>query len=114
MTKRLLTAVFLMLALLSASSGTPLQRCGMMMPETTASSCGCCAMMKSCVTTQQVPAQSAATVGTTQEFTAIIAPVLHELVTAAFAPSSRAREISVAQSPVHSTARLALLCTFLI
>jgi len=114
MTKRLVVAVFLMLALSSVSSGTRLQQCGLMMSDTTASSCGCCATMKLCVIPKEIPVQSTARVQATQQLTALITPVLHELFAAPVAPSSRARETSVAQSPVHSTARLALLCAFLI
>lgn len=114
MTKRFVVAVFLMVALSSVSFGTPSQQCGLMMSDTTASSCSCCATMKSCVIRQEIPLQSTARVQATQQLMAIIAPVLHELFAAPLAPSSRAREISGAQSPLHSTARLAVLCTFLI
>ena len=114
MMKRLTMAVFLMLALLSVSSGTPRPRCSMM-PEVAASSCGCCATMKSCVVTQQEdPVQSAASAYGTQQLAAMIAPVLQELLAAPIAPSPRSDEVSPVQPPVRSTARLALLCTFLI
>lgn len=114
MIRRLTMAVFLVLALLSVSWGTPRQRCGMM-PGVAALSCGCCATMKSCVVTQQEdPVQSAATHYRTQQLAAMIAPVFRELAAAPIAPSPRSREVSPVQPPVSSTARLALLCTFLI
>ena len=114
MIKRLMLAVLMVLALLSVSWATPRQRCGMM-PDIAASSCGCCATMKSCLVTQQEdPVQSAAAAYGTQQLAATIAPVLHEVFAAPIAPSPRSREVFSVQPPVSSTARLALLCTFLI
>ena len=87
----------------------------MMPSDVIVASCACCATMKSCVVTQQDhPVQSAATAYGTQQLAAMIAPVLHELLAAPIAHSPRSREVSSVQPPVRSTARLALLCTFLI
>lgn len=76
--------------------------------------CDCCATIKSCLLSQKGQSQPAAAVQHVEQTVAMIAPILHELLAPAIAAPSRSADFAAAQLAVHSHARLALLCTFLI
>jgi hypothetical protein len=113
MTKRFITAAFLVVAFLTASSQAPAQACGMSMPAP-AQQCACCATMKSCLLPQKNPPESTAAAELSQQTVVMIAPILHPLLVPPFAVSLHGARISAAKLAVHSPPRLALFCTFLI
>jgi hypothetical protein len=113
MRKRFITAVFLVVAFLTASSQAPAQACGMSMPAP-AQQCACCATMKSCLLSQKNPPESTAAAELSQQSLVMIAPILRPLLAPPFAVSLHGARVSAAKLAVHSPPRLALFCTFLI
>jgi hypothetical protein len=105
----------LVCALVTASSATPAQTCGMSVPKAPTTKCiDCCATMKSCVLAQQNPAQPTAAGETAPHWVTLIAPVLRELLSPAIPALSRPVYFAPAQPLAPSPSRFALFCTFLI